>query len=401
MKPHKFRLWHSGAILYILLFFLIGCKGEKPIQTSENIPLPPSLQSPQNHPIQTVTLDSAMARRITIRTIKIQQRHHAMRFPVPAVVEPDPDYFFIVSSPVEGRVIEIAHFEGETVEKGQILFKIQSVVFANQLAELLQSQADLKYYQSTYERLKKLAKQKITTERALQKAEADYLRAVAIHQAARAKIRAMGIPEANISAMLSDGTREPYLPIFAPSHGTITMLHIQQGQPILPADQLCTITNFSRLRVKGFIAPDELALVSVNDSVEIYQKSVPGLKIAARIQAINPSLEPQHKSIVVYVPIQPQKNWPLPGQNVRMTIFSKTKQKVIAIPLKAIEFEKDSPYVFVKRSWNTYEKRPITIHRTVGTMAIIQSGLQEGEEVAINQIFTLKALSRFEEFAED
>ncbi len=391
----------SGFSLIMLAILLLGCKGEKTVHVPEDIPLPPSLRDSEAAQTQLVTLDSAMAQRITIRTIRIARQHHAMRFPVPAVVEPDPDYFFIVSSPVEGRVVEIAHFEGETVEQGQVLFKIQSVVFANQLAELLQSQADLNYYKSTYERLKKLARQKIATERALQKAEADYLRAVAIHQAARAKIRAMGIPEAGIAEMLSDGKREPYLPIFAPTNGTITMLHIQQGQPILPADQLCTITNFSRLRVKGFISPDELALVSVGDSVEIYQKSSPGLKIKARIQAINPALEPQHKSIVVYVPIQPETNWPLPGQNVRMTIFSRTKEKVIAIPLKAIEFEKDSPYVFVKKRWNAYEKRPITIRRTVGTMAIIQSGLNEGEEVAINQIFTLKALSRFEEFAED
>jgi len=33
--------------------------------------------------------------------------------------------------------------------------------------------------------------------------------------------------------------------------------------------------------------------------------------------------------------------------------------------------------------------------------AIIDSGLSPGEEVAVSQVFSLKALGKFEEFAED
>ncbi len=388
-------------ITLILFITLWSCGKETSYSVPEQIPLPPSLRSGQEQKVQYVSLDSSLAKRIEIRTETVQKKIHTMRFPVPAIVEPDPDHYFIVSSPVDGRVIEIAHFEGDTVQKGQVLFKIQSVIFANQLAELMQSEADLNYYQNAYNRLKVLAKQKITTEKALQKAEADYLRAVALNQAARAKIRALGIPEDQIPRILARSSKEPYLPIYAPATGVITSLHIQQGQPITQEEQLCSVTDFSRLRVSGFISPDELALVTVGDSVEIYQKSAAALAIRSRIHSINPSLEPQHKSIVVYVNITPRDNWPLPGQNVRMTIFSHTPQPVIAIPLNAVEFEKESPFVFVKHSSVQFEKRPIQIHRIVGNKVIVASGLAEGEAIAINQIFTLKALSRFEEFAEE
>ncbi len=395
-RTYRRILWLIGIVGLVF-----SCGKEKPVSVPENIPLPPSLRSSSGTKIQFVTLDSSLAHRLNIRTETIRKKIHTMRFPVPAVVEPDPDHYFIISSPVEGRVIEIAHFEGDRVQKGQLLFKIQSVLFANQLAELLQSEADLKYYQNTYHRLQVLAKQKITTERALQKAEADYLRARALNQAARAKIRALGIPEKEITAILTHGSKEPYLPIYAPAAGVITRLHIQQGQPITFEEQLCAITDFSQLRVAGYISPDELALVAVGDSVEIYQKSAAGLAITGTIYSINPSLEPQHKSILVFVKISPKDNWPLPGQNVRMTIFARTQRPVVALPLNAVEFEKESPFVFVKHSLFKYEKRPVRIQRIVGTKVIIASGLQEGEAVAINQIFTLKALSRFEEFAED
>ncbi len=385
------------------LFFVMlwSCGKQKSYSASEQIPLPPSLRLEQTDHVQFVSLDSSLARRIGIRTETIQKRIHTMRFPVPAIVEPDPDHYFIVSSPIEGRVIEIAHFEGDSVKKGQVLFRIQSVIFANQLAELMQSEADLKYYHNAYNRLKILARQKITTEKALQKAEAEYLRAVALNQAARAKIRALGIPEEQIPQILDRSSKEPYLPIYAPTSGVITSLHIQQGQPITSEEQLCSVTDFSQLRVAGFISPDELALVSVGDTVEICQKSAASLAIRGTIHSINPSLEPLHKSIVVYVKITPRNNWPLPGQNLRMNIFARTQQPVIAIPLNAVEFEKDNPFVFIKHSPVRYEKRPIRIQRIVGTKVIVASGLTEGETIAINQIFTLKALSRFEEFAEE
>ncbi len=388
-------------ITLLLLATLWSCGKETSYSVPEQIPLPPSLRSDREPHVQYVYLDSSLARRIDIRTETIRKKIHTMRFPVPAVVEPDPDHYFIVSSPVEGRVIEIAHFQGDTVRKGEILFKIQSIIFANQLAELLQSEADLKYYHNAYNRLKVLAKQKITTEKALQKAEAEYLRAVALNQAARAKIRALGIPEDQIPGILARSSKEPYLPIYAPATGVITSLHIQQGQPITSEEQLCAVTDFTRLRVAGFISPDDLALVTVGDTVEIFQKSAAALAIRGRIHSINPSLEPQHKSIVVYVKITPRENWPLPGQNVRMTIFSPTRKPVIAIPLNAVEFEKESPFVFVQHSPVQFEKRPVLIQRIVGTKVIVASGLAEGEAIAVNQIFTLKALSRFEEFAEE
>jgi len=160
-----------GVLITLILFITLwSCGKETSYSVPEEIPLPPSLRSGQGQKVQYVSLDSSLARRIGIRTETVQKKIHTMRFPVPAIVEPDPDHYFIVSSPVEGRIIEIAQFEGDTVQKGQILFKIQSVVFANQLAELMQSEADLNYYQNAYNRLKVLAKQKITTEKALQKA---------------------------------------------------------------------------------------------------------------------------------------------------------------------------------------------------------------------------------------
>ena len=74
---------------------------------------------------------------------------------------------------------------------------------------------------------------------------------------------------------------------------------------------------------------------------------------------------------------------------------------MIEIPLSAVQFEGKEATVFVKRDELTYEKRTVRLQRMLQESVIIESGLTPGEEVAVSQVFSLKALGKFEEFAED
>jgi cobalt-zinc-cadmium efflux system membrane fusion protein len=55
----------------------------------------------------------------------------------------------------------------------------------------------------------------------------------------------------------------------------------------------------------------------------------------------------------------------------------------------------------VRRDSLRYEKRPVSLARSSGEYSIVREGLAEGEEIAVSQLFTLKALSRFEQFSEE
>jgi membrane fusion protein, heavy metal efflux system len=71
------------------------------------------------------------------------------------------------------------------------------------------------------------------------------------------------------------------------------------------------------------------------------------------------------------------------------------------VPLSSIEYEGDLATIFVQLDPNTYEKKYIKVRRLTGEAAIVESGLNGNETIAISQVFSLKALSKFEEFGEE
>jgi cobalt-zinc-cadmium efflux system membrane fusion protein len=83
-----------------------------------------------------------------------------------------------------------------------------------------------------------------------------------------------------------------------------------------------------------------------------------------------------------------------------MQVEVSTSMPLIFIPLKAIQYEGDKAAVFVKIDDKNYEKRIIRVDRIAGEFAIVKDGLEVGNEVAVTQVFALKALSKYGEFAE-
>jgi cobalt-zinc-cadmium efflux system membrane fusion protein len=115
---------------------------------------------------------------------------------------------------------------------------------------------------------------------------------------------------------------------------------------------------------------------------------------------VNPSLDMNNRSVIANILVESKDNWPLPGENVRLEIESSSPVDVITVPMDAITYDNNDAVVFVKLSEDKYEKRILEVTNGQGDYAIVRSGLKESEEVAISQVFSLKALARYEQFAD-
>jgi cobalt-zinc-cadmium efflux system membrane fusion protein len=56
--------------------------------------------------------------------------------------------------------------------------------------------------------------------------------------------------------------------------------------------------------------------------------------------------------------------------------------------------------VFVRQAEMEYVKRVIQVERMTNDRAVISAGLEPGEQIAVTQVFSLKALERFEQFSD-
>jgi cobalt-zinc-cadmium efflux system membrane fusion protein len=154
--------------------------------------------------------------------------------------------------------------------------------------------------------------------------------------------------------------------------------------------------------VRGYVSPDDARLIQSGDSVFIIRRDETfGAKTDAIISSVNPGLDENSRSVVVNILVSTSESWPRPGENVRLEIVSSSQKEIIAIPTEALAYDGNQPVVFVKQGEDVFEKRIIRIIEIGPRFIFVESGLKEGEQVAISKVFSLKALSRYDIIAEE
>lgn len=388
-------------LLIAAILVLAGCGSPSEEKIKQETDTPPSVQEEAvAHKNQIITID---AKQLSVMKIEYQQISSGIidyTITAPGVVYPAPENIAYVSAPISGRVVSINAHEGDFVRKGQLLLEIESLEYGTLVAELMQTKAELDYQESQLDRIRKLTERKISTVSELEKANAEYSKASTNFKAAISKMMAIGVQSTQIDKILSGKDADTHLKIYAPISGSIDKHLVDLGQAVNSLENLMTVIDLSRVLVKGYVAPEEAHFIKPGTKVNILHKLSDGKIHDVPITSINPALDENNKSVVLNILTKTHNNFPKPGLNVRLEIKITTSVPMIKVPASAISYEGNLPTVFVKISEYKFEKRFVDIYKNVDKYAIINSGLKEGETIATTQIFSLKALGRFEQFAE-
>jgi multidrug efflux system membrane fusion protein len=70
-----------------------------------------------------------------------------------------------------------------------------------------------------------------------------------------------------------------------------------------------------------------------------------------------------------------------PGQFVNTVLTLTSERNAVVVPAQALQTGQNGQFVFVVKSDNTVESRPVTVGRTVNGVTVIEKGLAQGETV--------------------
>jgi cobalt-zinc-cadmium efflux system membrane fusion protein len=394
----------THAFLALAIFSLLNaCTGGGGTETSENVGLPPSISEDQQSQITIVRLTGTQAEDLHVQTYRVRNERITYPMTVPGTVIAAPEHIAVISTPLNGRITKIFAHEGESVNRGDPLLEMESLEFAELAASYLESQAERNYLEQQVERLRSLVEQRISPQSTLDRANADLSRANTRVRAAIARLRAVGISDQQLEEWGEvEEDESAVLTMYATIDGKINQHLIDLGQAVNANDMLLDIVDNSHVLARGYVAPKDISNLEIGARAVISQRDDQGLvSVESQITTIQPGLDPENKSIIVNSLVETQNGWPVIGQSVRIIYDATTPSEVISIPLDAVQYEGQTARVFVKRDDLTFESRPINILRTLSESVIVSSGLSAGEEVAVTQVFSLKALGKFEEFAEE
>jgi multidrug efflux system membrane fusion protein len=283
-----------------------------------------------------------------------------------------------VRAQVTGTVLKINAREGQDVNAGDILFELDARPYENALRTALADQQRVAVQLTT-------AKQQVTRYRSLpvgQMISQDQVQQ--IEDSARtleAQALAAEAAVANAKVQLS------YCTMRAPIAGRLGNFVVHEGDLVRANDTavLVTINQLRPIYVTFSLAQQHLATVAsyqAKGPLEVDAGTTAAEAPAARGQLsfIDNAVDPTTGTIRLKATFSNEETRLWPGQFAAVSI-TLAKPNVIAIPMSALQTDQQGQHVFVVRANKTAEFRTVTVERTQDDVAVISSGLKEGESV--------------------
>lgn len=390
---------------YILIAFaafaLTACGGKTTPETQEkaNSDTPPSISGVKAADL--IRLSEKEQNELKIQVQPVTSATQKYRIAAPGVVFPAPNHISIISTPINGRISKIEVQEGQAVRTGQELFCIESLEFGNMVSEYLQAISEETFQSSRLQRLEQLVEQTISSKSELDRARSDFQRAKTAVIASVSKLKAIGVSDKEINAFKTAESIDPTLKVQSPINGILDQRSVELGQAVNALQNLARVLDISHVLVRGYVSPEDARFIAVGDSVLITRRQNDTFALNAQVSSINPGLDENNRSVIVNILLATESNWPKPGENLHLAIQTSSPVEVITVPMEALTYEGNDPIVFVQKSDLIFEKRKIEVPEFRGKYAVVRKGLDKNEKIAVSQVFSLKALSRFDKISEE
>jgi multidrug efflux system membrane fusion protein len=288
-----------------------------------------------------------------------------------------------VEAQVNGILNRVTFAEGQEVQAGRVLFELDSrpyvAVLEQARAQLLRDEAQAANARRDAARYAALVKEGYVTSSQADQAEATAASSAATVAADRANVAkaALDVANSTIRAPISGRTgsllvRQGNL---VKANSNPPLVVINQIQPILvrfsiPQSQLPDIQRYYRggnaLQVRA--TPSEGSGVALTGTLAFVDNNVDSTSGTVLLKArfSNPD----------------GTLWPGQYTNVALQLY--VDPNALTLPAPAVMTGQQGTYVYTVDSTGTAKQRPVQVSRTVDSLAVIASGLREGERVVVD-----------------
>ena len=340
-----------------------------------------------------------------------------IRETVAATGKIQPEVEVVLSSEVSGEIIELPIKEGQQVEKGDLLVKInpdliQSALsqaqagLQNARARLAQATASLKNAELNYNRNKSLIDKGVISQSDWERSVADYETAQANKDAAYFDVQSAA---ANVQQTRDNLTRTS---IYAPMSGTISKLSVELGERVVGTAQMAgteivRVANLSNMEVEVDVNENDIVKVSIGDStiveVDAYLKTeFKGIVTEIANSAEATLTADQVTNFKVKVRILPESYQELlegkpenfspfrPGMTATVDIITEKKSSIVAVPISSVVVKSDTSSTkkssVKKKETNTEDEKFECVFVNEGGVAklrVVETGIQDDTNIEV------------------
>ena len=309
----------------------------------------------------------------------------------------DEDRSTPVFSPYAGRVTKLLARPGDAVKQRQALFVIEAADtvqaqndFVAATTGLNKAQSALDLAQLQDKRAKDLFEGKAVplkdyqqTQATLIQAQNDLRSTQTALEAARNKLRILGLTDEAITAFGEKGRINPETTIVSPINGTVVQRKIGPGQYVNAgaSDPVFVIGDLSTVWLTAFVRETEASMVAVGQEIAFNVLALPGRDLTARIDYVSAAIDPATRRLLVRATIDNKEGLLKPEMFANVTIYSASDHPAIGVPKQALIYEGDQVRVWVAHEDKSIELRQIKPGLTNGDLVEVLGNLKPGEMI--------------------
>lgn len=271
-----------------------------------------------------------------------------------------------------GVLTKVLVKEGQFVNKGEMLAKIDDGGLNQQLAQM---ETQLALAKTTFERQERLWKDKIGS-------EIQFLQAKTNYEAQQKSVN-------QLKEQLAKTT------ITAPFSGVIDDVMSEQGQVVSPGmNQLFRIINLNNMFIEAEIPENYITNIRNGSKVNVY---FPVLNdtISSTIRQVGNYINPNNRTFKIEIAITNENKMVKPNMTALLSINNYVNDSALVIPQSIIsENAEGEKYVYVvkkgKKNRNYAEKRVIKIGKAQNGVAEIIEGIANGDIIIDEGARTVK-----------
>src|SRR6266481_9480310 len=258
---------------------------------------------------------------------------------------------------VDGRIVEIVIREGQEVEQGTPLFKVDDAQLKAQVAQL-EAQRDLA--QQALARAKDLAQQNASSTADLEKAEAEMRSAQAQYDLQRIRLERTTVR--------------------APFAGVVGQRYVSLGDYVTNTTKLASLHTVNPQRAT-FQVPERFARsLSPGQAVSFRVAAIAGRDFIGQVDFVDPIVQLPGRTILVKARVPNPQRLLQPGMFIEARLVTAVRANAIVIPEDAVVPAEGTSFVWVVAAGKADRRKVNLGVRTPGFVEVTD-GVKAGEQV--------------------
>ncbi len=316
-----------------------------------------------------ISMSETAMKLASVRTAKLEKTEPVKTLRLNGKVAADERRIASQTSHIPGRVENLmVSFTGEFVNKGQAIASVYSPDLETAQEELFEA---VKIKDSQPQ----------------------------LFNAAKEKLKNWKLTESQIEQIIESGSPQEEFDILADVSGYVTSRKVNLGDYISRGETIYEIADLSRVWVMFDVYEQDMPWVKQGDEVEFTVASLPGETFSGAISYLDPVIDPNTRVAKARIEMVNSRLRLKPEMfasgKVEAKIDSETSN--FAIPKSAVMWTGKRSLVYVKNTSGNgvnFMMREVTLGPALGDSYLVESGIDEGEEIAVSGTFSIDAAAQ-------